>query len=112
MTKEENINIKIQNGEKLTLTEAMSVLKRYHFDWRCSQALDIVLESVNSWHYPSKGEYPPNNKWVLVYLNDETCTVGLYCSWAEFKWIDTYENDIYYRDIVAWQYIVPPKEIK
>ena len=67
-------------------------------------------KAATKWHYPSKGEYPPNNKWVFVYLNDETCTVGLYCSWAELKWMDNYENEIYYRDIVAWQYIVPPKE--
>lgn len=48
MSAEEKINIKLQNGEKLTLTEALSVLKRYHFDWRCSQALDVVLEAVDN----------------------------------------------------------------
>lgn len=75
-------------------------------------AMAIAVEALEAtkWHYPSKGEYPQNNKWVFVYLNDETCTVGLYCSWSEIKWIDNYENEIYYRDVVAWQYIVPPKE--
>ena len=68
------------------------------------------IPTVDLWHYPAKGEYPQNNKWVFVYLNDDTATVGLYCSWAKLKWIDNYENAIYNEDIVAWQYIVPPKE--
>ena len=69
-----------------------------------------AMPTIDLWKYPSKGEYPPNSKWVFVYLNDNTATVGLYCSWAELKWIDTYENEIYNEDIVAWQYIIPPKE--
>lgn len=68
------------------------------------------MPTVDLWHYPSKGEYPQNNKWVFVYLNDDTATVGLYCSYAELKWIDNYENKIYENEIIAWQYIIPPKE--
>lgn len=54
------------------------------------------------WHYPKNGDMPLGNKWVLVLLNDDTCTIGLYCSWADLKWIDNYENEIFERYIVAW----------
>lgn len=75
----------------------------------CLEELRCRLEATR-WHYPSKGEYPQNDKWVFVYLNDDTATVGLYCSYTELKWIDNYENKIYENEIVAWQYIIPPKE--
>lgn len=120
MTKEENINIKIQNGEKLTLTEAMSVLKCYHFDWRCSQALDVVLESVNPWCYPSKGEYPPltNHKsWsddVLCECTDGKYRVGHYINTMGHKYGTQWDNwrfefGMERKGIVLrWRYIVPP----
>ena len=43
---EEMVNMKIDQGEKLTVEEAISVLHRYHFDWRCKQALDVILNEI------------------------------------------------------------------
>lgn len=110
MTREENINIKIQNGEKLTLSEALSVLNRYHFDWRCRQALDVVLKVVDPWHYPSKGDYPPSEKLVLCSLWDDDYDIGYFVEREEAWHFEDYEIFDKDGDVKAWQYIEPPKE--
>ena len=65
----------------------------------------------DEWHYPSKGEYPKDEKQVLVYM------------WGSF-YIGSYKqytddnNTWHFNDfdeeseqITAWKYIVPPKEV-
>lgn len=68
---------------------------------------------ADRWHYPSKGEYPKDDEEVLC------CFYGL----TSFKvgWYDItdqswcFHSSIIYPkggadNIIAWQYIVPPKE--
>ena len=66
----------------------------------------------DEWHYPSKGEYPKDEKEVLVYM------------WGSF-YIGSYKqytddnNTWHFNDfdeeseqITAWKEIIPPKEIE
>jgi len=73
----------------------------------------IALEDVDNaptvdlWHYPSKGEYPPLLEYVLCKLTDDTYEVGYYQGQidGEPEWAFT----CFLGDVVAWQYIMPPR---
>lgn len=65
--------------------------------------------SEKSWHYPSKGELPPRTGEYLVYFHTMT---GYY---TDVRELNPELNNLTYgvgECVVAWQYIVPPKEIK
>ena len=76
------------------------------------QAFTDGYNKANEWHYPSKGEYPKDEKEVLVYM------------WGSF-YIGSYKqytddnNAWHFNDfdeeseqITAWKEIVLPKEVK
>ena len=67
-----------------------------------------IKERIRIWHYPSKGEYPPLLEYVLCKLTDDTYEVGYYQGQidGEPEWAFT----CFLGDVVAWQYIEPPKE--
>lgn len=93
-------------------------------------AIDCIdaTKTISEWHYPSRGELPPTNIEVLLCLQTEKgqeCIVGKraanndmlegggYCwCWFDFgrmgfiEFVDERESI----EVVAWQYIVPPKE--
>lgn len=62
--------------------------------------------TVDPWHYPSRGEYPPNDEEVLCLLLSGSSYVGFWDkedkSWNFFEF--------YEEEIKCWQYIVPPEE--
>ena len=74
------------------------------------------------WHYPSKGEYPPEGEKVLILYKDDgvldTCLGDYsYCEPAEdesfkadFYWNKENLDPLDDRQIECWQYVVPPKE--
>lgn len=79
-------------------------------------AMAIAVEALEAtkWHYPSKGEYPPEELYVLCELLDGTHEVGKYCP-SKYKEYQEYEPPWDFGDyledyIKCWQYIVPPKE--
>lgn len=66
------------------------------------------MPTIDKWHYPSRGEYPPEELYVLCELLDGTHEVGKYFpNDKEPPWdFGSYLEDY----IKCWQYIVPPKE--
>ena len=65
--------------------------------------------TIDQWHYPSKGEYPTENGKYF-------CNVKSECGDWNNEWYEVIEwtgtdwilNDL--ERIIAWQYIIPPKE--
>ena len=77
--------------------------------WRKSEIIDflkdaLVCNRIHQWHYPSKGELPVDTDGVLVCTKDDETMIDYYHS--DTGW-EISNND----DIVAWQYIEPPKEM-
>lgn len=77
------------------------------------------MPTVDLWHYPSKGELPPMDERVYLWMEGDVFPVvakrhAFKSHNEEWSW-DCYwgsgfilkHND---ERIVAWQYIVPPKE--
>ena len=55
------------------------------------------------WHYPSKGEYPTENgKYLVIWRGEYGEHVDL-DKWCNGEWL-------YIDEVVAWQYIIAPKE--
>lgn len=77
--------------------------------------------TIDQWHYPSNGEYPPMDERVYLWMKGDVFPVvakrhafkkhneewSWYCYWGSGFILK--HND---ERIVAWQYIVPPKEEK
>ena len=62
--------------------------------------------TVDLWHYPSKGDYPPSGEEVLCWLWGTTPDVGCWNEKDELWHFDEFEEET----VDCWQYIVPPKE--
>ena len=96
-------NIKtISNNDLLEQMEFMS--DGYYFELVdvCLEELRCRLEATR-WHYPSKGEYPTENGKYLVDWRGEYGEHIDIDQWSNGRWL-------YIGEVVAWQYIVPPKE--
>ena len=66
-----------------------------------------VKERIKGWHYPSKGEYPTEGETVLVAFQEGGLWYFANAEYHEGGWASVVELG----NIVAWQYIVPPKEM-
>lgn len=80
----------------------------------------LSLEATN-WHYPSRGEYPAEGEEVFCCLKRPD---GFVKNWYETgyynrqKWSCNVDEDFlsellisgYKLEVIAWQYIEPPKE--
>lgn len=91
------------------------------YDFNVELALGCLMDAptVDQWHYPSKGEYPPMDERVYLWMEGDVFPVvakrhafkshneewSWYCYWGSGFILK--HND---ERIVAWQYIVPPKE--
>lgn len=73
------------------------------------QGAKFSYNKANEWHYMKDGIMPEENQWVLVY--DGSYTVCNYHSNTPIKWLDSYENEVYEGNIIAWKEITLPKEI-
>lgn len=65
----------------------------------------LSFEATN-WHYPSKGEYPTEGETVLVAFQEGGLWYFANAEYHEEGWASVVDLG----DIVAWQYIIPPKE--
>lgn len=80
-----------------------------------------VQPTVGLWHYPAKGEYPPKeDKFddlncsinVLAFTDEdvfEPSVVAYYIPETNV-WVDCVREEPIEAKVIAWQYIVPPKE--
>ena len=78
------------------------------------ELLSEIRERIGAWHYPSKGEYPVINKIVFLRLKSSVYKLGCFMCVSEknYEWcIDCDRNkEVDRSEVLAWQYIVPPKE--
>lgn len=65
----------------------------------------LSLEATN-WHYPSKGEYPTEGETVLVAFKEGGAWYFADAEYYGGGWASAADLG----NIIAWQYIVPPKE--
>lgn len=82
-------------------------------------AFNTVLNkqpTVDQWHYPNKGEYPPKNKHleedgnVLCLFNNGSRDVAWYIKTKDREgWLTSCGLEPA-KSVKCWQYIVPPKE--
>ena len=84
---------------------------RYFFASMYLRGYDDGKNDTAEWHYPSRGEYPPEELYVLCKLLDDTYEVGKYCP-SKYKEYQEYESPWDFGDyledyIDCWQYIVP-----
>ena len=65
---------------------------------------EFGYNKANEWHYPSKGEYPKDEKeYLVIYESDHTKYIGI-----ESYYLDTKEWSTICK-IVAWKEIVLPE---
>ena len=63
----------------------------------------------DDWHYPSKGELPTRDCMVLLHWESAIGSNTVITYWKKGKFLQPYNR----KDItVAWQEIIPPKEIE
>ena len=60
----------------------------------------------NRWHYPSKGEYPTEGKTVFATFQEGGLWYFAEAEYHEGGWASSIVD---LGNIVAWQYIIPPK---
>lgn len=72
--------------------------------------------TVDLWHYPSKGEVPPFDKHlsdeneVLLYFRNKSKAIGWYIKTKDREgWLTDYGWEPLDK-VLAWQYIISPKE--
>ena len=93
-------------GFHQTLGIGYDKMKQSAYDWQ--NGAEFGYNKANEWHYPSKGEYPKENKRYFCKIK---AFVGGGTSY------ECFDYDIEYGswkdacgDVIAWKEIVPPKE--
>lgn len=69
--------------------------------------------TVDPWHYPSKGEYPPKGRQILAYAWNVHNVLAKYDTFDgkdRFVTFDAYNGFIEIEKVIRWQHIIPPKE--
>lgn len=116
----------------MRLIDADNLIKDVHEDWDAVSVWDETGDAtaceierlidaqptVDSWHYPSRGEYPPKGKQILAYAWNVHYVLAKYDNMRTidegdkdmFVTFDAYNGFIEIKKVIRWQYIVPPKE--
>lgn len=86
-------------------------------DWDKPLVVDVEAiddaPTVDQWHYPSKGEYPPKGRQILAYAWNVHNVLAKYDTFDGkdmFVTFDAYNGFIEIKKVIRWQYIIPPKE--
>ena len=109
-------------GLTIAITESTSNVLTQHKrgkDEVIRRAVDVFNQAlfqaptIDPWHYPSKGEYPPKGKQVLAYAWNVHNVLAKYDTFDGkdiFVTFDAYNGFIEIKKVVRWQYIIPPQE--
>ena len=84
-------------GEKLCTGQTATSLL-------CRDVADYL--EADRWHYPSRGEYPKEGETVLVAFQEGGSWYFADAEYHEGGWASAADLG----HIIAWQYIIPPKE--
>lgn len=92
------------------LIDADELLGMLSKGYETKRALDL-LPTVDPWKYPSKEGYPDEDVECLVYTTSGHKFIAIRDS-SDKCWCTGEFFDEFLRDdcVIAWQYIVPPKE--
>lgn len=74
--------------------------------------VDFVYSKANEWHYPSKGEYPKDEKYVLIYTDLKNAYVARKPKGDKYYFITMGGGFVQISAVIAWKEIILPKEIK
>lgn len=107
-----------KEAEEKTLKQGCS---NVHYYYGFKDGAEFGYNKAKEWHYPSKGEYPKDEKKVLCILGDfenDNLEVGYYSQvegdskrWR-FEHYDLPDDSENGWGVSAWKEIVLPKEIK
>ena len=79
------------------------------FEKYLRKAVEYGYNKANEWNYPSKGELPKEDIYIVIKLNDEN-TCYKYCTgfWEKEKkcFHTLFCNKVDTKDIIAWKEIV------
>ena len=70
---------------------------------------EFGYNKANEWHYPSKGEYPKDNSFVLVWTIDGGITTNYGEEYSDGISENGLFQGIHICDVIAWKEIVPPE---
>ena len=73
---------------------------------------EFGYNKANEWHYPSKGEYPKDNSFVLVWTIDGGITTNYGEKYSDGIPENGLFQGIHISDVIAWKEIVLPKELE
>ena len=71
---------------------------------------EFGYNKANEWHYPSKGEYPKDNSFVLVWTENGGITTNYGKEYSDGIPENGLFEGIHISDVIAWKEIVLPKE--
>ena len=74
------------------------------------KAVVADFNKANEWHYPSKGEYPKDNSFVLVWTENGGITTNYGKEYSDGIPENGLFEGIHISDVIAWKEIVLPKE--
>ena len=78
----------------------------------CFSPNDFIIDwlneapTIDQWHYPSRGEYPTEGETVIVAFQEGGPWYFTDAEYHEGGWASAVDLG----HIIAWQYIIPPKE--
>ena len=70
---------------------------------------EFGYNKANEWHYPSKGEYPKDNSFVLVWTLDGGITTNYGEEYSDGIPENGLFQGIHISDVIAWKEIVFPE---
>ena len=76
------------------------------------EGAEFGYNKANEWHYLSKGEYPKDNSFVLVWTIDGGITTNYGEEYSDGIQENGLFQGIHISDVIAWKEIIPPKEIE
>ena len=75
--------------------------------WR--KGAEFGYNKANEWHYPSKGEYPKDNSFVLVWTENGGITTNYGKEYSDGIPENGLFEGIHISDVIAWKEIVLPE---
>ena len=70
---------------------------------------EFGYNKANEWHYPSKGEYPKDNSFVLVWTENGGITTNYGKEYSDGIPENGLFEGIHISDVIAWKEIVLPE---
>ena len=94
-------------GHKYCLDACKNLQARYIRVFK--DGAEFGYNKANEWHYPSKGEYPKDNSYVLVWTTDGGITTKYGEEYSDGIPENGLFEGLHISDVIAWKEIVLPE---